>query len=405
MLVSLRGAVASAPDDAALRLHLVDLLLLAGHRSEAIRHLGVVLEREPTSAHAGQLMLRALSDNADPATSSDPGGEPAPGLSAGFDWDAAETELGDVVPPAFVSDPYAPNDVGAPVDVERPTVRLDDVGGLDAVKARLHTAFLGPMRQPELRRLYGTSLRGGLLLYGPPGCGKSFLARALAGELGASFASLQLHEVLDMWLGSSERNLHDVFQRARRAAPCVLFIDEIDAIGQRRTQLRSSAMRTTVNQLLAELDGVDSNNEGLFVIGATNHPWDVDSALRRPGRFDRLVLVPPPDVAARAAIFRTHLRERPIEAIDVDRAARLTDGLSGADIAFVCESAASRALEDSIRTGNVRRITMGDVQLAIADVRASTGAWFETARNVVQFANQNGDYDELRDHMREHRLL
>ena len=190
-------------------------------------------------------------------------------------------------------------------DLEAPTVRLADVGGMTEVKARLEAAFLAPMRNPELSRLYGKSLKGGMLLYGPPGCGKTFLAKAVAGELGARFYGITLADVLDMYIGQSEHNLREVFDIARRNAPCVLFLDEIDALGQKRSQLRSSAMRGTVNQLLNELDGADRTNDGVFVLAATNHPWDVDSALRRPGRLDRTLLVLPPDTEARAAILRT----------------------------------------------------------------------------------------------------
>lgn len=129
----------------------------------------------------------------------------------------------------------------------------------------------------KLRRLYGKSLRGGLLLYGPPGCGKTFVARAVAGELGAKFLSVSVNDVLDMWIGNSERNMHEVFETARRQAPCVVFLDELDALGGKRSRTHSSGMRNTVNQLLTELDGVDAAaNEGVFVLGATNVPWDVD---------------------------------------------------------------------------------------------------------------------------------
>ena len=164
---------------------------------------------------------------------------------------------------------------------------LADVGGLEDVKDRLRRSFLDPLQNPSLRRMYGTSLRGGLLLWGPPGCGKTFIACALAGELGAAFISIGLHDVLDMYLGNSERNMHQVFEAARRAAPCVLFFDEVDALGQRRTNLARSAGRNVVAQLLVELDGATTRNEGVFVLGATNQPWDVDPALQRPGRFDR----------------------------------------------------------------------------------------------------------------------
>src|SRR3954468_4032019 len=170
------------------------------------------------------------------------------------------------------------------METARPRVTLDDVGGLEAVKERLDAAFLAPLRNPGLRAYYGKSLRGGLLLYGPPGCGKTFLARGVSGELGARFFALGLNDVLDMWLGESERRLHDAFAAARRTAPCVLFLDELDALGQKRSHQRRSAGRNVVNQLLAELDGAQADNNGLFVLAATTHPWDVDPALRRPGR-------------------------------------------------------------------------------------------------------------------------
>jgi SpoVK/Ycf46/Vps4 family AAA+-type ATPase len=396
LLDSLRAAVAAAPDDAPLRIHLAGLLLDRGDVGEALQHVGAVLRADPTSEQALALMARA----APPAPAA-----PPPAEEGEFDWEHAESELEDVLPPMFVRGEPADATGDGEWEVERVAVKLEDVGGLADVKERLEIAFLGPLRNPELRRLYGKSLRGGLLLYGPPGCGKSFVARALAGELDAGFVSLSIHAVLDMWVGKSERNLHDIFQLARRNAPCVLFIDELDALGQRRSQLHHTPMRTTVNQLLSELDGLDAVNEGVFVLAATNHPWDVDTALRRPGRFDRMVLVLPPDSAAREAIFRTHLKERPVANIDLGRLARTSDGLSGADIAHVCETAAELALADAVRTGEHRLIEMRDVEAALGQVRPSTGPWFEAARNVVLFANENGVYDDLLAYLKRRKLV
>jgi SpoVK/Ycf46/Vps4 family AAA+-type ATPase len=314
-----------------------------------------------------------------------------------------DEQLRDVVPPMFVEGEDEPE--GDAHEVEVSDVHLDDVGGMEQVKERLEAAFLAPMRNPELRRLYGKSLRGGLLLYGPPGCGKTFLARATAGELGARFLAVSLADILDMYIGQSERNVHELFETARRNSPCLLFLDEVDALGQRRTNLRNSAMRGTVNQLLTELDSVKSDNEGVFVLAATNQPWDVDSALRRPGRFDRMLLVAPPDQTAREAIFRYHLSGRPVANVDVRKLAKLTDGFSGADVAHVCDSAAERALIEAARSGAVRMIEMRDLEGAAKEIKPSTGPWFDTARNFVMFANESGTYDDLLAYMRSRRLM
>jgi SpoVK/Ycf46/Vps4 family AAA+-type ATPase len=282
-------------------------------------------------------------------------------------------------------------------------VVLDDVGGLADVKSRLRRSFLAPLQNPELREAYGASLRGGLLLWGPPGCGKSFLARAMAGELGAHFMSVGLNEVLDMWFGNSEKQLHELFSLARRNAPCVLFFDEVDAIGHSRMNLGRSPARNVVAQLLVELDGVEFSNEGVFVIGATNQPWDVDPALRRPGRFDRTMLVLPPDLDARATIFAYHLRGRPLAEVDYAALARASDGLSGADIRLVCEEAAELALGLAIEANAVVPIGTAEVLGAISSITASTSAWLEAAQNHVRYANASGEYDELASYLTQRR--
>ena len=337
-----------------------------------------------------------------------------------FDWRRAEEDLGGPAAPFVSSRPSEPSGSDSPLseprlvgtdgdpadwEVERAGVRLADVGGMTEVKNRLEASFLAPLRNPELRRLYGKSLRGGLLLYGPPGTGKTFIARAIAGEMGAGFLSVTISDILDPYIGNSEANLHNVFQQARDHAPCVLFLDELDAIGMKRSLSRNSSMRSTVNQLLEELDGVGSNNEDVYLLAATNAPWDIDPALRRPGRLDRTLLVLPPDEPARAAILHTHLRERPVEGIDLQALARVTDGLTGADLSHVCDSAAEKALLDSVRTGRPRLMNMQDMDAALKEVRPSTGPWFETARAVVEYSDASGEYEDLRKWMKRHRLL
>jgi AAA+ superfamily predicted ATPase len=441
LINSLAAAVQGRPDDLPLRLHLGRLLLEAGRAAEAIAHAGQALAVDPASVPAQEFMRQALAAHGQPTEASpapslpgrpaetSPPGAPRSGSetppASGDPLAEYERELSDVVPPRFASPsaddrpgPDGPDaapagdgpepvrgDADRAFDIEVSTVRLADVGGMKSVKQRLELAFLGPLRNPELRKLYGKSLRGGLMLYGPPGCGKTFLARAIAGEMGAKFASLSIVDVLDMWIGNSERNLHELFQAARRNAPCVLFIDEIDALGQKRSKMNSASMRTVANQLLAELDGVDARNDGLFVLAATNTPWDVDPALRRPGRLDRMVLVLPPDADARSAILELNLRDRPIAGIDLRAVVAATEDFSGADLAHLCETAAEYAIADSMRTGEIRMIEQRDFDRALAEVRPSTRPWFAAARNVAQFANDGGAYDDLVAYLKRHRLL
>ncbi|MCM0677318.1 ATP-binding protein [Micromonospora phytophila] len=425
LIDSLSAALDARPDDLPLRLHLASLLLDAGRAGEAIAQIGQALARDPGSGPAQALMQRALGGSVPPPPTPTPAGprppaqRPAPGgpggpggpaATAGDDPLAAyEQELADVVPPRFARAGDEPEPVAGDADrvydVENSGIRLADVGGMSAVKERLELAFLGPLRNPQLRKMYGKSLRGGLMLYGPPGCGKTFLARAVAGEMGAKFISLSIVDVLDMWMGNSERNLHELFEAARRNAPCVLFLDEVDALGHKRSQVGSSSMRTLGNQLLAELDGMEGNNEGVFVLAATNTPWDVDPALRRPGRLDRVVLVLPPDAEARRSILEYHLRERPIAGIDLRKIVAATEDYSGADLAHLCETAAEFAMADSVRSGEVRMIEQRDLERAVKEVRPSTRPWMATARNVAMFANEGGVYDDLVAYLKRRKLL
>ena len=400
LLRALGEAVERDPESVPLRLHLAGLLLTSGAESAALEHYAFVLAREPANLDALRGARQAAGAVGDVARAE---GYPhlleALGGVGGPDPTTAPGELDE--PVRAEDDPLKPRWW----DAEFPTLKLGDVGGMEEVKRRLNVAFIGPLRNPAVLRAYGKALRGGLLLYGPPGCGKTFIARATAGEIGARFVAIGLNDVLSMWLGESERHLHDLFESARRSAPCVLFFDELDAIGQRRSQMRHSAGRNVVNQLLAEMDGVDSVNQDVFVLGATNHPWDVDPALLRPGRFDRLALVLPPDEPARAAILRHHLKGRPVADVDLGRVAGRTEGFSGADLAHLCDTAVEYALEDSLAAGGVRQVTERDLERARGELRPSTRGWFETARNFVLFANDGGLYDELQSYMRRRRLL
>ena len=236
-------------------------------------------------------------------------------------------------------------------------------------------------------------------MYGPPGCGKTFLAKATAGEIDAKFISIGLHDILDMWMGNSEKNLHEIFKVARNNTPCVLFIDEVDALGASRSDMRQSAMRQIINQFLAELDGVKDNNDGVLILAATNAPWSVDSAFRRPGRFDRVLFVAPPDDESRKEILSAILKDKPVEKIDVGEIAKLTPGYSGADLKALIDIATESKLVESFAKGSLQRITQKDIFKAVKQHKARTAEWFSTARNYALYANETGLYDEILQYM------
>jgi AAA+ superfamily predicted ATPase len=280
-------------------------------------------------------------------------------------------------------------------EVERPALTFQNVGGMDDVKNEIRMKIILPLEQPEMFRAYGKSVGGGILMYGPPGCGKTYLARATAGEVKAGFIAVGISDVLDMWIGSSEKNLHELFEQARRNRPCVLFFDEVDALGASRTDMRHSAGRHLINQFLSELDGMQTANDGLLILAATNAPWHLDTAFRRPGRFDRIVFVPPPDQPARAEILRILLAGKPRDNVDVDYLARKTEHFSGADLKAVVDRAVEAKLQLAAKSGRLEPLRTKDLATAVPAVKPSTREWFASARNYALYSNQGGTYDEI----------
>ncbi|MCY3024382.1 MAG: AAA family ATPase [Planctomycetota bacterium] len=278
---------------------------------------------------------------------------------------------------------------------EKPQIAFKEVGGLEGVKEEIRLKIIHPLRHPDVYKAYGKPIGGGILMYGPPGCGKTHLARATAGEVQARFLAVGISDVLDMWIGASERNLHALFDQARRNKPCVLFFDEVDALGASRSDMRHSAGRHLINQFLSELDGVDAVNEGVLILAATNAPWHLDSAFRRPGRFDRIIFVPPPDEKARAAILRVLCQGKPLADADFEEVAAKSDGFSGADLKAAIDVAIEAKLKDAMRTGKPLPLTTRDLLAGVKTVKPSTREWFATARNYALYANQGGLYDDI----------
>lgn len=234
--------------------------------------------------------------------------------------------------------------------VEVPDVSWNDIGGLEPVKAELRELVQYPVEHPEKFEKFGLSPSHGVLLYGPPGCGKTLLAKAVANECQANFLSIKGPELLTMWFGESEANVREVFEKARNAAPCVLFFDELDSIAQTRGNHAgdSGGADRVMNQILTEMDGMQAK-KNVFVIGATNRPDIIDPALMRPGRLDQLCYIPMPDLESRKSIFKANLRKSPLNKdVDIDYLAEHTEKFSGADISEICQRACKYAIHESI---------------------------------------------------------
>jgi transitional endoplasmic reticulum ATPase len=282
-----------------------------------------------------------------------------------------------------------------PSIMEKPNINFADVGGMHELKKQIDLKIIQPLNNPEIYKAYGKKIGGGMLLYGPPGCGKTYLAKATAGQINAKFINVGLNDVLDMYIGNSERNLHQLFELARANTPCVLFFDEIDALGASRSDMKQSSGRHLINQFLQELDGVESDNEGVLVLGATNTPWHLDNAFRRPGRFDRILFVPPPDVESRTDIFKIALKGKPQESLDFATLAKNTPDFSGADISAVVDIAIEDKLEQALAEGVPKPMSTKDLLNAAKKHRSSVKDWFTTAKNYALYANESGLYDDI----------
>lgn len=284
--------------------------------------------------------------------------------------------------------------------IQKPSINFENVGGMDDVKKEIDLKIIQPLKHPDLYKAYGKKMGGGILLYGPPGCGKTYIAKATAGQVKAKFISVQLNDILNMWVGGSEKNLHEVFELARQNTPCVLFIDEIDALGASRSDMKQSSGRQLINHFLQELDGLENDNEGILVIGATNTPWHLDPAFRRPGRFDRIIFVPPPDEGAREAIFKLKLEDKPTEGIDYSSLSKKTQEYSGADIEAIIDISIEGKLEEALKDGVPKPLVNKDFQKAIKRHKPTTKEWFSSAKNFALYANESGLYDEILKYMK-----
>lgn len=301
-----------------------------------------------------------------------------------------------VTPPANVValKPQAPGQIG-----------FADVGGMEDLKKMLRLHIIEPFLRPGLFAKFKKSGGGGILLYGPPGCGKTMIARAIAGECKASFISVGISEVLNMWMGESERNLAQLFEKARAQKPCVLFFDELDALAFSRSKAHSEHSRTIVNEFLSQLDGFERDNRDVLFLAATNMPWDVDQAMKRTGRFSRQLFVPPPDAQARKHIVEIKLRDIPVEGVDVDALVAATPHFSGADIDGLIDLAKESTLHDILAGNPERPIGPADIAYALDLMQPSTVEWLKTARNLVRYAGSDDSYRDVEKYLKQTKFV
>jgi len=284
----------------------------------------------------------------------------------------------------------------------RSPINFSGVGGLEQVKQQIRRKIIAPFEKPGLFQAFRKRSGGGVLMFGPPGCGKTMLARATAGEAKAHFIPVAITDILDKYVGESERKLATAFAQARARKPAILFFDELEALASRR-RTSGEVGASLVSTFLSEMDGFSGDGDGVLVIGATNTPWAVDSAFRRPGRFDRVLFVPPPDQPARLAILNLLLTDRPMaQGLDLQRFVDATAGFSGADLSNLVETAVELAIEDSTSSEALTPISRRHLDAALKEMQPTTGEWLATARNYAKYANEGGVYDDVLAYIQAH---
>ncbi len=288
-------------------------------------------------------------------------------------------------------------------EVKNPDIDFSGVGGMDEIKEEISKLIIYPLRNPILSSDFRKKVGGAMLLYGPPGCGKTYIARATAGECEVPFFNVGLTDIISDKPGQSERNIRQIFERAKRNAPAILFFDEVDAFTGRRDKVLKESDKRLIDAFLTEMDGF-MEKEGLVVIAATNSPWSMDPALRRSGRFTRQIFVPPPDLDCRAAIFRIHLTSKPLsDDVDLAMLAEATSGMASSDITSICEMAFEIPWGEALKGKPERRVQLSDFISVIEKHKSSLAVWYRSAERQIKEIGEADIYPELLESLVEFR--
>lgn len=406
----LEQALLKNPFDAELRATYARLLLEV-EPENALSQFELVCQQKPQLAdgHVGAAQALLLLDRSAEALTRYTKARALENFAADTELDRLEAQARRTTSPhlRIVSDAAA-TATAAIIPIQRvpeERIRFSSIVGMDDLKKTIRIKIIEPFVNPGLFQRFRKQAGGGILLYGPPGCGKTMIARAVANECNAEFMSVGISDVLNMWIGESERNLSAIFAKARSQAPCVLFFDELDALAYSRSKANSEHTRTVVNEFLAQLDGVGRDNKSVLILAATNMPWDVDPAMKRPGRFSRQIFVPPPDAEARLKMLEIKLTGVPTDGLNLAAIAQQTNQFSGADIDGLIELAKEGALEDNVLNSKERPVLQTDFASALANLQPSTQEWLRTARNLVKYAGEDGSYREVETYLKKTKLL
>lgn len=282
---------------------------------------------------------------------------------------------------------------------EKPNIRFKDIAGLNEVKERIKENIVYPFKNPDHYKYYDVPTGGGILLYGPPGCGKTMMAAAAAAECEAVFISIKISDIKDKYVGESEKRIKEVFKLAREHERAIIFFDEMDALATDRSDSGSGYEKSLVNELLAQMDGVDTKGANKYLIlAATNLPWAIDTALRRAGRFDNSIFIHEPDLAARKRLFEINLKNKPVsKSVNLDELAKKTAGFASAEISQICKEAAKIPLREAIKKNSRREISKADFDQVLGGMQTILASWYPKALKELVKGGEQEAFKELVD--------